>query len=211
MPLWHCMPLLLSRQFHIISHHFTNCELLQYFLLVEYRGNPLGWAYHSPPFPWCHLSDWEEGHSISSSETRWPSWLRCSCMSCEVASWCILICINMYQYVSCFDMWHAKLCENNSTFKGWQSRKMRRAAQHENSSTSPSSFALSLPFVSLCGGWAAQSLQMSSNEFNTSLSSFSTFFHHVWQCFTAAPILDPSNGLHGLTRHGLRNVRAATE
>jgi len=141
MPLWHCMPLLLSRQFHIISHHFTNCELLQYFLLVEYRGNPLGWAYHSPPFPWCHLSDWEEGHSISSSETRWPSWLRCSCMSCEVASWCILICINMYHVLTCGMQNYAKIIQPSRV------DSLERCAELLNTRTVPQ---VHLPLLSPC-------------------------------------------------------------
>ena len=216
MPLWHCMPLLLSRQFHIISPIASCYSISSSWNIaetIETRATPSGLGVSFTTFPLVPFFRLR-GRPFDLF-IRDPVAILAP-MQLHVMWGCIMMYIDMYQkyqYVSiCIMFWHVA-CKTmrKSTFKGWQSRKMRRAAQHENSSTSPSSFALSLSFVSLCGGMTRTK---SSNEFKRVQHKSFVLFNVFSPCLTmlhSEPILDPSNGLHGLKRHGLRNVRAATE
>lgn len=68
--------------------------------------------------------------------------------------------------------------------------------------------------LALCFPLWGMTRTKSSNEFKRVQHKSFVLFNVFSPCLTmlhSEPILDPSNGLHGLKRHGLRNVRAATE
>ena len=219
MPLWHCMPLLLSRQFHIISHHFTNCELLQYFLLMEYRGNNRNksnalWAgriiHHLSPgaiFP-------TERKAIRSLHQRPGGHPGSDAVACHVrlhhdVYWYVSkvsICINMYPVLTCGMQNYAKINLQGLTVSKDAPSCSTREQFHK------SIFLCSL--LALCFPLWGMTRTKSSNEFKRVQHKSFVLFNVFSPCLTmlhSEPILDPSNGLHGLKRHGLRNVWAATE
>ena len=121
-------PSILSRKHEkTISHHFTiceilrviasYCELLQYFLVAAERAKPSGLGGVS----FTAGAFWEEGHSISSSETRWPS-------------------CRMHLMWGSWRMRHAKLCETHSA----RVDSLKRCAELLNMRNSST---VSLPFV----------------------------------------------------------------